>query len=364
MVYEVKMIDLIALHEPIKDNLDKAIQQVIASGTFVGGPMVTAFEDSWSEYLGIDGVVGCGNGTEAIEIALRAMNIDLGDEVILQNNTCAPALEAVVLSGAVPILADIETDTHNLSPDTLKSKINSKTKVIIITHLYGNPAPVESIIDLANHNGIMTIEDCSHAHGAAIENKKLGTWADAGTFSFYPTKNLGAMGDGGAIVSHNHQLLKNCRRIANHGQHSRNAHVQLGKNSRLDPIQAAVLLEKLTWLDQWNDQRRKIARRYNEAFEGLPVTIPIAEGHVFHQYVIRTTQRKSLMAHLEERGIESDIHYPYLLSDLSYSGRNRFAGFTAASKTSQEIVSLPVFPTLTDEQVDQVIQSVQSFFQY
>ncbi len=352
----VRLIDLKQLHSSIEEKLLGAVQRVIESGWYIGGEEVRSFEMAFAQYIGVEHCVGCANGTDALEIILRAYDIGPGDEVIVPAMTWVSDAEAVCLIGAKPIFADVLPNEYTLDPAQVLRLVNHNTKAIIAVHLYGMPCRMDELVELAGSRNLIVIEDCAQSHGAEYMKKKVGGIGHAAAFSFYPTKNLGALGDGGAITTNDPDLAHRVRLIADHGQPRRDEHVFLGRNSRLDPIQAAVLNVKLHYLDEWNGFRQKFASDYQQALNGLyDFTRPV-DGikHVYHQFVVETENREQLRQKLDEAHIETGIHYPRPLNKMEYFGD--YVSCPNSEILSERILSLPVHPALDFSDVEHVVE--------
>jgi dTDP-4-amino-4,6-dideoxygalactose transaminase len=373
----IPLVDLKTQYDSIKGDIDAAIASVIAQTAFVGGTFVKEFEEAFARYCGVEHCVGLANGTDALFIALRALGIGPGDEVITVANTFVATSEAIKMAGAQVVFVDMDPKTFNIDVKRIEEKITPKTKAIIPVHLYGQPADMDPILALAKKYGLRVVGDAAQAHGAQYRGRPIATLADITCFSFYPGKNLGAYGDGGALVTSNQAWAAKARMFANHGRTKKYDHDFEGINSRLDGIQAAILSVKLRHLDRWTESRRAIARRYNEALEGLtglkgPKGLRVVAPHeihdvraVYHLYVVRVPadKRDRLQEHLKAHGISTGIHYPIA---LPYLNAYRYLGhsdrdFPESLKTSSEILSLPIFPELTAEQVDYVAAKMADF---
>ncbi len=354
-------------HEEIMDELMKATEEVIKSGKFILGPWVAEFEEKVADYLGVKYAVGVGNGTDALSIALSAIDIKPGDEVITTPFTFIATAETIAMLGAKPVFVDIDPETFNINPDLIKEAITEKTKAIIPVHLYGQAAEMDKIMEIAKKHNLYVIEDTAQGIGATYGGKKLGTIGDIGTFSFFPTKNLGALGDGGLVVTNNEEIYKKAKALRVHGSSVKYHHEYLGYNSRLDSLQAAYLLVKLPHTDRWNEKRRENAAFYNENLKDV-VQVPVErEGnyHIYHQYTIRTDKRDELKAFLSENGIGVGIHYPI---PLHLQPAFRYLGYKEddlpeSEKASKEVLSLPIFPELTDEEKAYVVEKIREFFE-
>ncbi len=352
----------------LKDEIDKAIQKVLEGGNFILGEEVKEFESKVADYLGAKHAIGVASGTDALQIALMAIDLKPGDEVITTPFTFVATAETIALLGGKPVYVDIDEKTYNINPDLIEEKITEKTKAIIPVHLYGQPAEMDKIMDVARRYNLYVIEDSAQAFGAEYKNRKVCTFGDISCISFFPTKNLGAFGDAGMIVTNNDELAEKIRMIRVHGSKIRYHHEILGVNSRLDTLQASILLVKLKYLDRWNERRSEIAKKYNDSFKNLDgIITPYCEPynkHIYHQYTIRTGQRDGLAQFLKERGIQTAVHYPiplHLQKAFSYFGYKP-GDFPIAEQCSKEVLSLPMFPELTDEEVDHVVKSVNEFF--
>lgn len=344
-------------------DLRGAVQRVLDSHWYVLGKEVAAFEREFADYCGVPHCVGVANGTEALELALRSVGVGTGDRIALAANAAFYGSTAVRAISAVPVYGDVDPQTLTFAPAVLRTILEHGVKAIIVTHLYGQLAAIESIVDLAAEFGVPVIEDCAQAHGAALRGKRAGSFGAVGCFSFYPTKNLGALGDGGAITTSSAAIAAGVRRLRQYGWGAK-YHVEApgGRNSRLDEMQAAVLRAKLPHLDTWNAKRRSIARRYNEAFAGLPVRCPPSTGedYVAHLYVLRVANRDQFRNILNERGIASDVHYP-VPDHLqpAYPCEEQKGALPVTEAACESVVSLPCFPGIKPEQVEQVIEAVK-----
>ncbi len=361
----IKFVDLKEQYLSIKKEIDQAVQDVILESAFIGGPYVAAFEKSVAEYIGVTHCIGVGNGTDALYISLKALGIKPGDEVITAVNTFIATSEAVTRAGAKVVFVDCDKDSYNIDVKKIKGAVTKKTKAIIPVHLYGQPADMEEIMELAHTHRLKVIEDAAQAHGATYKGKKVGGFGDCGCFSFYAGKNLGAYGDGGAIVTNNDELAAFARLYANHGRMDKYNHAIEGINSRLDGIQAAVLNVKLKYLDKWNNQRKKIAALYDEGLpQGIstPKTTPASE-HVYHLYVVQVPNREKLQALLAEKGIDTGIHYPMPLPFLrayEHLG-HKPEDFPVAHSLKDKILSLPIHGNMAEAACHYVIDTIRMF---
>lgn len=364
----IQFVDLKAQYETIKNEIDSVIKAVVSETAFIGGQYVTKFEDSFATFCGVKHCIGVGNGTDALFIALKALGIGSGDEVITVANSFIATSEAITQTGARVVFVDINPRTYNIDTNKIGAKITSRTKAIVPVHLYGQPADMDPIIALARTHNLKIIEDCAQAHGALYKGKTIGSLGDMACFSFYPGKNLGAYGDAGALVTNDDKLAVKARMFANHGRVDKYDHEMEGINSRLDGLQAAVLGVKLKHLSGWSESRRRNSYLYNEYLKETNVITP-AEiddvSAVYHLYVVRIKKelRKRLQEHLKAKGISTGIHYPIALPNLkAYSYLNHSPNdFPEATKASQEIVSLPMYPELDATQIRYIADSIKEF---
>jgi len=367
---KIPFVDLKKQYECIKGDIDKAIFEVIENSAFIGGPYVTAFENDFANFCGTHHCVGVANGTDALFIALKALDIGRDDEVLVPANSFIATAEAVSMAGADVVFVDIDPDTYNIAPHLIEAKITSRTRAIIPVHLYGQPADMDPILAIARKFDLKVIEDAAQAHGALYKGRKIGSIGDVGCFSFYPGKNLGAYGDGGALVTDDPDLADKARMFANHGRTAKYNHAVEGVNSRLDGIQAAILEVKLKYLEAWTAKRRRNAYLYNDRLSGNPNVAAPKEiddvTAVYHLYVIRVQaeKRDALQGHLNEKGIATGIHYPIALPNLRAYHHLGLAeiDYPVASKSSREIISLPMFAELSPADIDYISETIRSFF--
>ncbi len=355
--------DLKRQYEAIKPELDAAASRVLASGWYILGAEVRAFEAAFAEFCGVRHTIGVGNGTEALYLALAALGVGAGDEVITVANAAIYEPLTILQTGARPVFVDVDERSYTMEPELLEAAITPRTRAIMPVHLYGRLADMNAIMDVAQRHGLPVIEDCAQAHGAALNGRKAGGIGTFGCFSFYPSKNLGALGDGGAIVTDDSDLAAKLRRLREYGWQERYYTTDAGGiNSRLDEIQAALLHVKLRYLAPWNERRRAIARRYNELLADTGLVLPdlIDERHVYHLYVVRTANRDRLQAGLRERGIGAVVHYP-LPAHLQpvYQGLAAPGSLPVTERLAHEVLSLPIYPELTDAEVDAVAAAVR-----
>jgi dTDP-4-amino-4,6-dideoxygalactose transaminase len=362
----VKFLDLQSQYQAIKEEVDGAIAAVIRDTAFISGKYAAVFEREFAEYQQARHCVGCGNGTDAIEIALEAFNMPPGSEVIVPANSFIASSEAVTRAGHKVVFCDCGED-YTISPDSLASKITPKTKAVIVVHLYGQPCEMDKILKLAADHALYVVEDCAQAHAAEFQGKRVGALGTVGAFSFYPGKNLGAFGDAGAMVTNDEALATRMRMIANHGRIAKYDHEFEGRNSRLDGIQGAILSAKLKHLDGWIAARREIASAYRAALSGvgdlvLPQERP-STRHAYHLFVVRTARRDVLQAFLKGRGIETGVHYPIALPCLAaYRQYGQADEDFMANRIGGELLSLPIGDHMTMEDVEEVARGCREFF--
>jgi dTDP-4-amino-4,6-dideoxygalactose transaminase len=362
---KVPFLDLKAQYNSIKDEIAVALEGVLENTAFAGGPFVAQFEKEFAAFCGTKHAIGVGSGTDALWAALVAAGVGPGDEVITVPDTFIATAEAISFCGARPVFVDIEETTYNMDPAKVEAAITPKTKAIIPVHLFGQMADIGPIVEIARKRRLYVIEDAAQAHGAEYNGKKAGSLGDAGCFSFYPGKNLGAYGEAGAVVTNNDQLADKMRMFRDHGQPKKYYHDMVGWNARMDGFQGAVLSVKLKHIDAWNDSRRKHATLYGELIPGgngtvLPKEAAFAK-HVYHIYAIRVRNRDDLMAELGKKDIATGIHYPVSLHLTgAYSSLGYKAGdFPVAERCQNEFVSLPMYPELSSEQVKYVCEEIR-----
>ncbi len=361
----VKFLDLKNQYDRIKEEIDNAIFSVINDTAFVGGKYVANFEQAFSDYIGTKHCIGVANGTDALEIAIKSLDLPANSEIIVPANSFIASSESVSNSGYKIRFCDNNPDNYTIDVNDIPNHINENTSAIIAVHLYGHPADMKKIQEIARENNLKIIEDCAQAHGAEYYGKKVGNFGDVATFSFYPGKNLGAYGDGGCIVTNDDDIAEKCRMMANHGSKEKYKHVFEGRNSRLDAIQAAILSVKLKYLDEWNQTRINSANLYNSKIQNTHIILPIVEPYsksVFHLYVIRTKNREKLISYLNSKHIQTGIHYPIALPNLeAYSYINQDSSKMNASLQESELVSLPMGDHLTEEMVLEVCKAINEF---
>jgi dTDP-4-amino-4,6-dideoxygalactose transaminase len=360
----VPFVDLDALHAPLTDELERAWGRVFASRSFIGGVEVSDFESDWATYCGTRYAVGVANGTDALTLTLRGLGIGPGDEVIVPTNTFVATAEAVLLTGATPRFVDVDPDTLLITAEQVDAAVNARTAAVIVVHLYGNVAEMDAICAVAARHGIAVIEDAAQAHGATYRGQRAGSFGIAGCFSFYPAKNLGALGDGGAIVTDDAGLAERIRSSSNHGRANGSwyEHGTLGTNSRLDALQAAFLAVKLSYLDEWNNARRNVARMYRKLLLGTYCDIvrgPEGSEGVHHLLVARLRDRDRVRDILRAKGIETGIHYPVPCHlQLPYA-HLADEPLPVSERASAEILSLPMFPQMSPSQIERVALAVR-----
>ena len=354
-----------------KPEIDAAIRRVLESGRYILGQEVSGFENEWARFLGVSRAIGVGNGTDAIALALRALDIGRGDFVITTANTAVATVAAIESAGASPLLAEVDEHTLTLSPASLETALGQDTaqrvKAIVPVHLYGHPAEMPAIMALAQKHEASVIEDCAQAHGAMVGGRRVGTWGELAAFSFYPTKNLGALGDGGAVVTDDEALAERLFALRNYGWRVRYLSDEPGVNTRLDELQAAILRARLPFLEQENERRREIARTYHDSLGQLsqlrlPQPAPAIE-HVYHQFVIRLAKRDELRAHLREQAIEAPVLYPIPIHlQPAYRDRIATAGpLPLTEKAARELLCLPIHPWLKDAEIARVTHAIAAW---
>jgi len=367
MTIAIPLVDLKTAYARLRAEIDAATARVLASGWYILGPEVSAFEAEFAAYLGARHAVGVASGTDAVLLALRALGVGSGDEVITVAHTAVATVAAIALCGATPRFVDIDPATYTLDPGQLEAAITPRTRAVVPVHLYGAPADMQPILAIARAHDLLVVEDCAQAHGATTGGRRVGTLGDAAAFSFYPTKNLGALGDGGAVVTDRPDVAERLRLLRQYGWRERYVSDVEGMNSRLDELQAAILRVRLRHLDAENAARRQLATRYDAALAGLPLGLPAAwpgESAVYHLYVVTADERDALSAHLAAQGIGTGVHYPVPVhrqpayAHLGYGPGSLPATEAAAAR----VLSLPMYPDLSATAVDQVSAAVRSYF--
>jgi dTDP-4-amino-4,6-dideoxygalactose transaminase len=362
----IPLVNLHRAHQALRDPLNEAISSVIDRGDFILGAHVEAFEAEFAQYCGVKHCIGVGNGGDALVLALRGVGVGRGDEVITAANTFAATVMAILEVGAVPVLVDHASTTYNLDPRKLSAAITPRTKAIVPVHLYGRPADMDAIQVIADEHGLLVVEDACQAHGGRYKGRRCGSLSRAAAFSFYPGKNLGALGDAGAVVTDDDDLADWIRQARSYGSAVKYVHQIRGMNTRLDTVQAAVLRVKLRHLDRWNELRRQRAAQYCELLSSADVILPEASTeseHVFHLFVARSTRRDELLAHLQRRGIGAGLHYPHPISKQVALERSCIASgsLTNSDTFCDEVISLPICPFITEEEVQEVASAVTEF---
>lgn len=365
---DIPLVDLKRQYQGLKKEIDDAVGKVLTQGNYILGNEVDTFEKSFADYIGTKYCIGVASGTDALLLSLKSLNVGPGDEVITVANTYIATILPIIYLGAKPVLVDIDPQTYQMDTEKLEKAITRKTKAILPVHLYGIPASMDKINLIAKKHNLFVVEDACQAHGASIKGKKCGSFGDIAAFSFYPGKNLGAAGDGGAVVTNDKNLAETINKLRNVGQSEKYKHDLLGYNSRLDTIHATILSVKLQKLDQWNEQRRKVANLYYQLLTGLPIILPPTLNEVlkenFHLYVIRTEKRDELLQYLRNNGIFCGIHYPipvYLQKSMMRL-QYKSGSFPVTEKYAKEILSLPMFPELSEKEVQNICLLIHNFF--
>lgn len=361
---KIPILDLKPQYNAIREEIHAAIDRVLESGQFIMGPDVKQFEQATAKYLGVKHAIGVNSGTDALIIGLRALNIGEGDEVITTPFSFFATAESISNVGAKPVFADVDVNSFNINPEAIKSQITSRTKAILPVHLYGNSAAMDRIKEIASEYDLKIIEDCAQSFGARFGGKHTGTIGDVGAYSFFPSKNLGAYGDGGLIATNDDQVAETARMLRVHGAKKKYHNEVLGYNSRLDTLQAAILLIKLTYIDRWNAGRRSVAKTYNILLAKAPniITPEITDSHVFHQYTIRITngKRDQLSEYLSQQGIGNMIYYPIPQDKLPvYHGK--YPANPVSDQLSTQVLSLPIWAELEDQKATLIVDAIQSF---
>jgi dTDP-4-amino-4,6-dideoxygalactose transaminase len=359
----VPFVDLKLQYQNIQSQIDKGIQSVINETAFISGKYATAFEEAFAQYLGVNHVIACANGTDSLEILLKAYQIGAGDEVIVPANSWISTSECVTTVGAKLVFVDSHPTLYTIDVTKIEEKITPRTKAIIPVHLYGCPADMDTIMQMANKHNLIVIEDCAQAHGASYRGKTIGTIGHASSFSFYPGKNLGAYGDAGGMATNDEAIATKARMIANHGRLGKHDHGVEGRNSRMDGIQAAILTAKLPYLEQWTQARMQHAQRYLSNLQHAGIQLPvIPDGirHVFHLFVVQVPHREKVQQQLKEQGIDTGIHYPIalpLLKAYAYM-EHQPNDFPVAAGQMDKLLSLPMYAELTQNQIDFVSEKL------
>jgi len=358
--------DLKKQYFAIKNEIDAAAKKVFYSGWFILGKEADNFEKEFAKYCGVKYCVGVANGLEALQISLMALGVKSGDEVITTPLTAMATALAIIKVGAKPIFVDIDPRSFNIDAGKIEQAITKKTKAILPVHLYGQMADMGTIMNIAKKHNLLVIEDCAQAHGAEHQGKKAGSFGDCGAFSFYPSKNLGAFGDAGCVITDNAKLAEKIRALRDYGQSGRYNHIYFGLNSRLDELQATILRVKLKYLDVWNKRRRQLAKIYSQSLAGVKIVAPVElKGcfHIYHLYVIRVGKRNELIKYLLKYGVQTGVHYPKLVyRQKAYKGfSKKISHCEVAEKYCREIISLPLYPELAAAQVKRICRLIKNF---
>lgn len=361
---KIPLVDLKAQYAAIQSDIDAALQRVISNTGFILGPEVERFEAAFAAYCETQHAIGVASGTAALQLALRACGVGSGDEVITTPYTFVATAETIVHAGARPVFTDIDPVTYNLDPDRIEAAISPRTRAIVPVHLYGSPADMDRLLDIARGHDLYVIEDAAQAHGARYKGRRAGTFGTAACFSFYPGKNLGAFGDGGMVVTNDPGIAARVRMLRDHGRRAKYTHEVLGYGERLDALQAAVLDVKLRHLDDWNNQRRQVAQQYRDLLAGTGVGLPdVPPGTepVYHLFVIRVAERDRVLSEVRAQGIGAGVHYPiplHLQPAFRHLGY-RPGSFPHAERAAQEVLSLPIYPEITPTQLQEVVAALK-----
>lgn len=365
----IPLVDLKAQYQRHKKEIDQAIKRVLKDQIFVGGSAVSEFEKAFAKYIGTNFAIGVDSGTSALELILRALEIEPGDEVVTPCFSFIATAAAISHVGAEPVFVDIEPETYHHNISQIEAKISPKTKVLLPVHLYGRALDLEPLLKLAKRHKLHLVEDACQAHGALYRGKKVGSFGIASAFSFYPGKNLGAYGDGGAVTTNDSDLAKRVQMLRHHGQLEKNRHEIVGYTKRLDALQAAILLTKLPHLDRWNEKRRKIAQKYRKLLVSLknihlPEEPKDPNSHVWHVFVVEADDRDKLLEYLNNQGIVAAVHYPLPIHlQAAYQAHpDKKGAHPVAEKVAARILSLPIFPELTEAQINRITQKIKEFY--
>jgi dTDP-4-amino-4,6-dideoxygalactose transaminase len=359
----IPFLDLTRQHRALQKDLMEAVERVLGSSRFVLGPEGQALETELATLAGVRHGVGLGSGTDALRLALTAVGVGPGDEVITPAFSFVASASTIVMAGAQPVFADIDPATFALDPEALESTLTRRTKAIVVVHLYGQPAHIDRIADVARRRGVPLIEDAAQAIGATWDGRPIGSWGDAACLSFYPTKNLGACGDAGLLLTDRDDVAQHVRRLRHHGDTGRYHHVEIGYCSRLDELQAAMLRVKLRHLEAWNAARRRLAARYRAALAGLPLGLPAEHPRaqaIYHQFVVRHPQRDALAKALADLGVGTMVHYPLPVPGQPLFGLDGERRWPHAWRAAREVLSLPCYPEMTDAEVEGVVAAVRT----
>lgn len=360
----IKFLDLYKINERFREEIDKRIKKVLDSGWYLLGEQDKTFEDNFAKYCGVKHCIGCANGLDALNLIIRGFGFKSGDEIIVPANTYIATILAISENGCTPVLVEPDINTYNINPDLIEEKITDKTKALMVVHLYGQAVQMDKILELAKKYNLKVIEDSAQSHGAIYKGKKTGSLGDASGFSFYPGKNLGCMGDGGCVTTNDDELAAKIRAIANYGSDRKYHHIYKGVNSRLDEIQAGILDVKLPYLDKDNEKRREISKYYRENIKNSKIILPETydeKAHVWHVFVLRTNDRAALQKHLEDNGIQTNIHYPTPPHLQGAYSELKEMSFPVSEKIHKEVISIPISPVMTDEEVKKVVETINAF---
>ncbi len=352
------------MHNEIRSEIDDAIKRVLDNSYYIDGPYLKQFEQEWAEYCGTKYCVGVGNGLEGIKLSLLALGIKENDEVIIPSHTFIATALAVSNCGAKPVFVEVNEDDCLINPDKIEEKITDKTKAIIVVHLYGQCCEMDKIMDIAKRHNLKVVEDAAQAHGATYKGRKAGSLGDIAEFSFYPGKNLGCLGDGGCITTNDEELADKVRELRNYGSNQKYIHNEKGFNSRLDELQASILSVKLPYLDKWNNDRRRIASRFNNEIKNEKIKLPVENVdnyHVYHQYVVQVDDRENFQEYLKKYDIPTMVHYPRAIhKQKAYEEFNKL-DLPIAEELASKVVSLPMYYGLTDEEIDYIINVINKY---
>ena len=361
---KVEFVDLTRMHNEIREEINDAIMNVIDNSNYIGGPQVKKFEENFAKYVGAKYCVTTGNGLDGLIIGLKTLNVKEGDEVIVPSNTFIATVLAITYVGATPVFVEPNLDDYTIDVTKIEEKITNKTKVIIPVHLYGQACDMDPIMEIAKKHNLKVFEDAAQCHGALYKGKKIGSFGDLTEFSFYPGKNLGAMGDGGCIVTNNEEYAIKAKALTNYGSAKKYEHIYKGQNSRLDEIQAAILNVKLQYLDKWNSFRNVVAQKYLNGIHNDKISLPVVKDgnyHVWHIFAIRVKDRENFMNYMSENGIKTLVHYPIAIhKQKAYEEYNNLS-FPIAEQIAAQEVSLPMFYGMTEEEIDYVIQTINNY---
>jgi dTDP-4-amino-4,6-dideoxygalactose transaminase len=361
----IPLLDIHAQHASIQEELDEAIAQVLRHGRFVGGPEIANFEEAFASYCLADHCIGCSSGTSAVTLALRAVGVGPGDEVITTTFTFIATVESIMEAGATPVLVDVDPETALARVEDVESAITSRTKAIVVVHLYGQPVDMTSFAELAAARRLRLVEDAAQAHGAEWRGGRIGSLGDAAAFSFFPGKNLGALGDAGAVTTTDSGVAARVRSLRNHGRSDKYRHDEIGTNARIDTLQAAILATKLRHLEDWTEARREHAAAYDAALGDIdgvsPIVVHPSARAVYHQYVVRVSNRELALDTLKEQGVSAGVHYPIPLHRQPALAGGNHRALPHADRLAGEVLSLPVYPELSVAQRDTVIEAVSQY---